>query len=246
MKPIKRVPMLGGRIHLANFTRYDTSDIAHLFEAIYAYRLKADKWPLRAEHSMNNPEISISYSTGRTDSYARRVGQSYSSNGIRVRHPDRLINNPIEALSSPRLTHAPQVLVLELIDAIGMMEFGRINNAGVRDILSITNPIRINEKADQSRPKGYFDRGWAVRKTRGAMRRAYWRAVSSHLSQERMRKQLGILHRYAAVLDLPLEGLSDIEARSRALEVQLRDLRTDAARFSTQIDDHLEKSYGTL
>jgi len=236
MTNVVRVPLIGERMLLTNFTHYDTGDLARLIEGIHAYRRHADRFPLREDAMLHVRELSLSYTRKNTGKYVHKAGREYLMNGLRIRKPDKLFENPVEALAQGRVDRLPTGVVLELIRLVSQGCFGQINHQGVAETLAVTFPVRINDKVAQRRPSGFYDRGYATRKSQWLARGAFYRVRSGSMALMCAAKRLKKLQKFTAALAITTPELTQMIEECLALEQATHAVQ----RKLDQFDDYIQ------
>jgi len=185
--------MFNNRVKFFNFTHYNTQDLVRAMEAPLRARLAAGCIDTR---EVDYPVSTIHLAYGATrDAKVKLIGSTYRNNGIRIRRPNQLHDNPMESLSDTS-REVPMPVVQELLQVAARLfapspawdpvQRRRKNDVDMRSIAAVTT-IRIEDTVRTKLPKGYMSPEHA--------HHTAWRRASL------MRRKAGIILRSAQLME---------------------------------------------
>jgi hypothetical protein len=156
--------MFNNRVKFFNFTHYNTDDLVRVMEAPLRARLAAG---CIDTSEVDYPVSSIHLSYGGTrGAKVKLIGGTYRNNGIRIRRPNHLHDNPMESLSDTS-REVPMPVVQELLQVAARLfapspawdpvQRRRKNDVDMRAIAAVTT-VRIEDAPKMKLPKGYMSR----------------------------------------------------------------------------------------
>jgi len=222
--------MFNNRVKFFNFTHYNTQDLVRAMEAPLRARLAAGCIDTR---EVDYPVSSIHLAYGGTrEAKVKLIGSTYRNNGIRIRRPNQLHDNPVESLADTS-REVPLPVVMELLqiaarvfapspewDAVARR---RKTDVDMRAIAAVTT-VRIEDTVRTKLPKGYMSPEHA--------HNTAWRRACQ------MRRKAGVILRSAQLMESTAKNSAkyikalpggpeipaDLAARVRVIEQEASEL----------------------